>query len=88
MRDDPAKIIDKIIWSILGTGGALAIKLMLEQRDLNQNILLQLSKIATQLEYHEQRLKFIRDSEETVFKIETELGMHDKRISRLENEHK
>lgn len=84
MRDDPAKIIDKVIWSILGTGGALAIKLMIEQRDLNQNILMQLSKIATQLDYHEQRLQYIRDSEETVFKIETELGMHDKRITRLE----
>lgn len=84
MPDDYKKFIDKVIYGILATIGVVLVKFIGDLNQNTQNLMIQLSKITTQLEYHETQLRSLDNSNQNIFRIETELGMHEKRLSILE----
>jgi hypothetical protein len=84
MKDSPSKIIDKVIWSVLGTVGIVLVKFIGDLNQTNRDLMIQLSRITMQLEYHDSQLVALRQNNENLFRIETELGMHEKRLALLE----
>lgn len=84
MFDDPKKIIDKVIWAILSASAIFTMKFLIElNRNINE-LTLQLSKNSIQLQYHEAELKTLNSSTSVLFRIENQLGYHEKRITFLE----
>jgi len=84
MRESPSKIIDKVIWGILGTVGIVLVKFIGDLNQTNRDLMVQLSRISMQLEYHDAQLVALRQANENFFRVETELGMHEKRLTLLE----
>lgn len=84
MFDDPKKFIDKLIWAILSAAAIFTMKFL---QELNHNVTeltLQLQKNTIQLQYHEAELKTLNDSNSVLFRIENQLGYHEKRLSAVE----
>jgi hypothetical protein len=84
MHDDPGKFIDKVIWGILGTIGMILVKYVADLNETNRRFMLEISKLDQQVKYHEQQIRSLRSNDSNVFRIETEMGMHEKRIRFLE----
>lgn len=84
MFGDYQKLIDKVIWAILS---AVAIMMMRFLTELNANInelTLQISKNTMQLQYHEQELKTLNSTSSVLFRIENQIGYHEKRLTFIE----
>jgi len=84
MPNDYKSFIDKVIWGILGTIGLIGIRFL---DDLNTKVhilTLEVSKMNSKLEYHEAQLRMLGAYNESIFRVETELGMHEKRLLMLE----
>jgi len=78
------KIIDRVIWWVLGSLGVFLIKYLGDLAETNRDLSLQLSRLTTQLHYHEQELQNIRGKDEIIFRLESEMGTHEKRLLKLE----
>ncbi len=84
MFKDYQNLIDKVIWAVLSGAAMMTMKFLV---DLNQSInelTLQLSKNTMQLQYHEQELKTLNSTNSVLFRIENQLGYHEKRIAAVE----
>ena len=84
MFNDPQKIIDRVIWAILSAAAAMTMRFLVELNDNLNELTIQLSKNTMQLQYHESELKTLTDSNSVLFRIEGQLGYHEKRITKLE----
>lgn len=81
---DYKTLIDKAIYGLIGLIGTVLIKYV---SDLNQNIrmlMMNQSRIDTRIEYLEMHLRDLERDRDTIFRIETQLGIYEKRINRIE----
>jgi flagellar biosynthesis chaperone FliJ len=81
MFEDYKKFIDRVVWGFLATAGIVIFKYIEELNKNTRDLSLQLSRLTTQVEYHETQLKSLNETKEVIFRVESELGMHQKRIS-------
>lgn len=84
MHDHQAAFIDKIIYGVIATIGILLVNFLIELNQKVEALNIQLARTASSLEFHEGQLQTLAKYNETIFRVETELGMHEKRISILE----
>lgn len=84
MFDDYRKFIDKVIWAVLSAASFMTMKFLLELNHNINELTLQLSKNTIQLQYHENQLKILNDNNSVLFRIENQLGYHEKRIAKIE----
>ena len=81
---DTKALIDKKIYGLLAAGSSIMIKYISDINQRVQDISIQLSRQSLQAEYQDGQLKRLTDSVPVLFRVETEIGMHEKRISKLE----
>jgi hypothetical protein len=81
---DTKALIDKIIYGLLAAGSSIMIKYISEINQHVQDISIQLSRQSLQVEYHDGQIKRLTDSVPVLFRVETELGMYEKRLNKLE----
>lgn len=84
MKKDPMKILDRVVWGLLGSGAAALGKLVLSVADASHAQAVELSKLTQQLEYHERELRILHERDSVIYRIESELGMHEKRLNKIE----
>lgn len=84
MHDHQAAFIDKVIYGVIATIGIMLVNFLIELNQKVEILNVQLAKTTSSLQYHESQLGSLERHNETIFRVETELGMHEKRLSILE----
>lgn len=86
MRDSPSVLIDKAIYGIIATVGLFLVNFLIGLNHRVEELNLQIAKNMSVISYHEGQLKALASSNETIFRVETEIGMHEKRLLTLERQ--
>lgn len=84
MPESYKSLIDKVIYGLLATVGIFLIKFIIELSEKVQVLNVELTKITSQIGYQENQLRAYTGLNSGIYRLETEMGMHEKRLVNLE----
>lgn len=85
MNEAVADLARKGAYALLAALGTIALKFIADINDNRHLVNIQISQISLELAAHDRQLLGIERNNETIFRMESQMGQHEKRIDSLEN---